>query len=173
MKANKSCPTLCNLKHSPGQNTEAGSLSILQGIFPTQESNPCVRHCRRSLYQLSHKRSPTILEWVTYPFFQGIFLTQGSNPCLLQVSCIAGRYFITKLLRKPDCMFCLFCSVAKSCLALCDPTDYMGSSGKNTRMCYHFLLQGIFLTQGSNPGLLHFRQVLCHLSHQGSQGKVQ
>ena len=32
----------------------------------------------------------------------------------------------------------------------------------------HFLLQGIFLTQGSNSGLLHHRQVLYHLSHQGS-----
>ena len=32
----------------------------------------------------------------------------------------------------------------------------------------HFLLQGIFLTQGSNPGLLHCRQTLYPLSHQGS-----
>ena len=32
----------------------------------------------------------------------------------------------------------------------------------------HFLLQGIFLTQGLNPGLLHCRQTLYHLSHQGS-----
>ena len=32
----------------------------------------------------------------------------------------------------------------------------------------HFLLQGIFLTQGSNPGLLHSRQILYRLSHQGS-----
>ena len=32
----------------------------------------------------------------------------------------------------------------------------------------NFLLQGIFPTQRSNPGLLHCRQVLCHLSHQGS-----
>ena len=32
----------------------------------------------------------------------------------------------------------------------------------------HALLQGIFLTQGSNPGLLHCRQILYHLSHQGS-----
>ena len=31
-----------------------------------------------------------------------------------------------------------------------------------------FLLQGIFLTQGSNPGLLHCRQMLYHLSHHGS-----
>ena len=33
----------------------------------------------------------------------------------------------------------------------------------------HFLLQGIFPTQGSNPGLPHYRQMLYHLSHQGSQ----
>ena len=33
--------------------------------------------------------------------------------------------------------------------------------------CCHFLLQGIFLTQGSNLGLLYCRQILYHLSHQG------
>ena len=38
---------------------------------------------------------------------------------------------------------------------------------KNTRMGGHFLLQGIFLTQGSNPGLLHCRQILYQLSCQG------
>ena len=30
--------------------------------------------------------------------------------------------------------------------------------GKNTAVSYHFLLQGIFLTQGLNPGTVHFRQ---------------
>ena len=99
--------------------------------------------------------------------FQGIFLTPGSNPCL-QVSCIAGRYFITKPLRKPDCMFCLFCSVAKSSLTLCDRTDYMGSSGKNTRVGCHFLLQRIFLDQGSNPCLFTTEPYSLPLSPQGS-----
>ena len=41
---------------SPGQNTGVGSLSLLQGIFPTQGSNPGLSHCRQILYQLSHKR---------------------------------------------------------------------------------------------------------------------
>ena len=41
------------------------------------------------------------------------------------------------------------------------------SPGKNTGMGCHSLLQGIFLTPGSNLGLSHFRQVLYHLSHQG------
>ena len=40
--------------------------------------------------------------------------------------------------------------------------------GKNTGVGWHFLLQEIFLTQGLNPGLLHCRQMLYHLSHQGN-----
>ena len=40
--------------------------------------------------------------------------------------------------------------------------------GKNTGVCCHFLLQGIFPTQGSNPGLLHCKQILYRLSHLGS-----
>ena len=40
--------------------------------------------------------------------------------------------------------------------------------GKNTGVVCHFLLQGIFLTQESNPGLPHCRQMLYHLSHLGS-----
>ena len=42
------------------------------------------------------------------------------------------------------------------------------SPGKNTEAGSHFLLQGIFLIQGLNPGLLHCRQILYHLSHQGN-----
>ena len=40
--------------------------------------------------------------------------------------------------------------------------------GKSTGVGCHFLLQEIFQTQGLNPGLLHYRQTLYHLSHQGS-----
>ena len=42
-------------RNSPGQNTGVGSLSLLQGIFPTQGSNPGLPHCRRILYQLSYQ----------------------------------------------------------------------------------------------------------------------
>ena len=45
---------------SPGQNMGVGSLSLLQGIFPTQGSNPGLPHCRRVLYQLDHKGSPML-----------------------------------------------------------------------------------------------------------------
>ena len=54
--------------NSPGQNTRVGSLSLLQGIFPSQGLNPGLPHCRHTLYQLSPKGSPRILEWVAYPF---------------------------------------------------------------------------------------------------------
>ena len=53
---------------SPGQNTGVGSHSLLQGIFPTQGQNPSLPHCRRILYQLSHKGIPRILACVAYPF---------------------------------------------------------------------------------------------------------
>ena len=42
------------------------------------------------------------------------------------------------------------------------------SPGQNTGVGCHALLQGIFLTQGLNPGLLHCRWIFYHLSHQGS-----
>ena len=44
--------------NSPGQNTGVGSLSLLQGIFPTQGSNLGLPHCRQVLYQISHMGSP-------------------------------------------------------------------------------------------------------------------
>ena len=76
--------------NSPGQNTGVGSLSLLQGIFPTQESNPasCIVH-GFFFYQLSHKGSPRILEWVAYSFFSGSCKPRNGTG----VSCIAGRFF--------------------------------------------------------------------------------
>ena len=51
---------LHSLWNSLGQNTGVGSCSLLQGIFPTQRSNPSLLHCRQILYQLSHKGSPLV-----------------------------------------------------------------------------------------------------------------
>ena len=73
------CPTLCDPMDcsppgssvqgdSPGKNTGVGCHALLQGIFPTQGSNPSTLHCRQILYHLSHQGSPRILEWVAYPF---------------------------------------------------------------------------------------------------------
>ena len=62
-------------------------------------------------------------------------------------------------------------TVEYSCLTLCDPIDCSlypwNTPGKNTGMSCHSLLQGIYLTQRSNPGLMHCRQILYHPSHWG------
>ena len=69
---------------SPGQNTGVGSLSLLQGIFPTQGSNPGLPHCGWILYQLSHKASKentlqkaTSLVQGFYPTLSGILQQTG------------------------------------------------------------------------------------------------
>ena len=64
--------------------------------------------------------------------------------------------------------------VSQLCPTLWDPMDcsppgpsiHEYFAGKNTRVGCHSLLQGIFPTQGSNPSLLHCRQILYRLSHQ-------
>ena len=67
------------------KNTGVGSLSLLQGIFPPQGSNPGLLHCRWILYQLNHKEcipntllmvsfdpynGPRIFEWLLDPFYR-------------------------------------------------------------------------------------------------------
>ena len=68
-----------------------------------------------------------------------------------------------------------FSSVTQSWLTLCDPCGLWPARllcpwdfpGQNTGVGCHFLLQRIFLAQGSNPGLPHSRQTIYHLSYQG------
>ena len=86
------------------------------------------------------------------------------------------------------CHFLLQCmkvksesEVAQSCPTLCDPVDCSlpgfsvrgDSPGKNTGVGCHALHQGIFPIQGLNLSLLHCRQILYHLSHQGSLGSLE
>ena len=54
------------------KNTRVGSLSLLQGIFPTQESNQGLLHCRWIIYQLSYQGSPNcfcLLSFLNMPTF--------------------------------------------------------------------------------------------------------
>ena len=83
----------------PGKpkDTGVGSLSLIQGIFPTQESNWTLLHCRQILGHLSHQGSPRILECIAYPFSRGP--SQLSNRT--GVSCIAGRFISSWATRKP------------------------------------------------------------------------
>ena len=74
---------------SPGKNTGVGCHALLQGIFPTQGSNPGLLHWRRILYWLSQQGSPRILDWVAYPFCRGSSWPRNWTG----VSWIAGRFF--------------------------------------------------------------------------------
>ena len=67
-----------------------GNLSLLHGIFANRGSNPGLPHCRQILYQLNHKGSPRILEWVTYPFSIGSSPTQ---PCPKSISILRDPSF--------------------------------------------------------------------------------
>ena len=96
----------------PGHNTGMSSLSLLQGIIPTQGSNSGIPHCGQILYKLSHKGSPRILEWVAYPFSSRScprilewvaypFSSRSSQPRnWTGVSCIAGGFFTNWALRE-------------------------------------------------------------------------
>ena len=70
----------------------------------------------------------------------------------------------------PSPMLAVLCLVALSCLNSSPPgsSGYEDSPSKNTALVCHALLQGIFLTQGWNPSLLHCRRILYHLNYQRS-----
>ena len=82
--------------NSPGQNTAVGSFSLLRGIFPTQGANLGLPHYRKIFYQLSHKGSPRILEWVVYPFSSGSSRPRNQTG----ISYIAGRFFTNWAIRE-------------------------------------------------------------------------
>ena len=100
VKVTQLCLTLCDLMdytvHGILQaRPEYWSLSLLQGIFPTQGLNPGLPHCGQILYQLSHKGSPRILEWAAYPLSSGSSQLRNRTG----VSCIAGRFFTNWAMR--------------------------------------------------------------------------
>ena len=105
------CPTLCNhmdyslpdsfvYGDSPDKNTGVGCHALLQGIFPTQESNPGLPHfCRDSLQTICNMQTdslpydppgkPKNIEVGSLSLFKGNFPTQETNQVLLH----CGRFF--------------------------------------------------------------------------------
>ena len=113
VKVIQSCWTLCNPMDSPwnfpGQNTGVGSISLLQGSSQPRDQTEVLLYCRWILYQLSHKGSPRILEWVSLSFLQGIFPSQESN----QIACIAGGFFTNWATgKRPEIMMKLITSIS-------------------------------------------------------------
>ena len=99
----------------------------------------------------------------------------GYNPWGHKESDTAER-LSTNLPRHTHTHACCCCLAAQLFPTLCDPMDcspsgssvHGDSPGENTEVGFHALLQGIVPTQGWNTGLLHCRQILYHLSHQGN-----
>ena len=82
--------------NSPGQNTGVCSLSLLQGSSQPRNWTQVSPYYRWILYQLSHKRSPRVLEWVAYLFSNG-----SSRPRnWTRVSCVAGGFFTSWVTRE-------------------------------------------------------------------------
>ena len=96
-----------------GQNTGVDSLSLLQGILPSQGSNLGLPLCRRILYQLSHKGSPRILKCVAYLFSSGS--SQPRN--WTRVSCTASRFFTNWAMREAQSQKDKHCTVPLICSA--------------------------------------------------------
>ena len=98
----------------------------------------------------------------------------GIKPASLTSPTLAGGFFTTSATWEAHQIF--LCCVTQSCPTLCDTMDgslpdssvHGDSPGKNTGVGCHDLLQVIFPTQRLNPGLLHCRWILYHLSYQGS-----
>ena len=83
--------------NSAGQNIGVSSCSLLQGIFPTQGSNPGLPHCRQILYCLSQQGSPRMQEWAAYRFSSRSSWSRNWT----RVSCIAGGFLSAELPGKP------------------------------------------------------------------------
>ena len=126
--------------YSPWNAPGAGSLPLLQWIFPTQGSNPGLPHCRQILYQLSHQENPiNCVESHFPPRFQSGFEHENES-----------------------------CSAVSNSLWPHGLYSPWSSPGQDTGVGSHSLLQGIVPTQGSNPDFLPCRWILYQLSHQGS-----
>ena len=112
-----------------------------------------------SVYGISQTR---VLEWLAIP---GDIPNPGTEPAL-------SAWWI--LCHCTTCVYvCVRCTVVCNSLRPCGlspPGSFVlgDSSGKNTGVGCLALLQGIFPTHGSNPGLLHHRKILYYVSHQGS-----
>ena len=124
---------------------------------PRDGMNPGLRHCRRILYQLSHKGSPRILEWVGYPFISRSYQPRNQTG----VSCTVGGFFTNCAIRE-----LIPINESESHSVVSDSLQLHGlyspwnSPGQNTGVGSLSLFQGIFPIQGSNPGLPHCRQIL-------------
>ena len=159
MLVTQSCPTLCwpqGLEptrlllpwDSPVKNTRVGSHSLFQGIFLTLGLNFGLLHGRQILYHLSHQGSSVSQNVTTLGdsiFPEEIKLKWG----------FWGGVGGANLIQYDWCSYSESRSVVSDSLWPHGLSSPWNSPGKNVGVRSHSLFQGIFLTLGSNPGLLH------------------
>ena len=87
--------------NSPGKNTGVGCHSLLQGVFPTQESNLSLQHCRQTLYCLNHQGSPDNLRAVYF-----ILLSLITCYVSIVVQCFLKVYFLDCQALKDNASIC-------------------------------------------------------------------
>ena len=99
--------------NSPGQNTGIDSLSILQGIFPTQGLNPSLPHCRGILCQLSHKGSQCVI-YVLNTFLE---LNEELQEKYMSVLTEASRQ-IKRLSKTPPHKYHIYAQITKAIVTM-------------------------------------------------------
>ena len=141
----------------------------LSTFFSNEElhASGTIQRCEM-LGKLSHTPPYVITAQYFGPWAIFLNTTQKENPDSLKRYISQGQHE-----PKKTCLFCYL--VAKACPTLYDPMDYSlpgfsvhGIIQASTQVGCHFLPQGIFLTQGSNPHLLHWQADSSLLSRQGS-----
>ena len=125
-------------------------------VLRTGSAHSCLR-----AFVLTVASACKILPPDTHPYPTGVSIEMPSGGSSDLLSCSPLLFNPSKVL------------VAQSCSTLCDPVDHQAPlsvefCSKSTGVRCHFLLQGIFPTQGSKPGLLYYRQIRYRLSHQGA-----
>ena len=141
------------MKKKRKEERKTGRLVRLHMLFTAQgaptewskrmlEARPCLAHSQYSSTPVSvrHRHSSCVLIPLA---------------CLAPIGCLVPAQALLTLTKVPRCA-----KSPQSCPTLCDPMDcslwllcLWNSPGKNARVGYPFLLQGVFLTQGLNPHL--------------------
>ena len=142
---------------SPGKNTGVGCHFLLQCMKVKSEREvtqlcPTLSDsmdCRLPGFSIHGVFQARVLEWGAIAFSEMLSRETYSKHVCVSCSVVSGSLQPHGL--RPTRLLCPW-----------------NSPGKNTGVGCHFLLQGTFPTQRSNPGLLHYRWILYCLSHQGS-----
>ena len=146
---------------SPGKKTGVGRHPLLQGISPTQGSNLGLLLWKQIIYHLSHHRKQS--HWTRAPLFWPLL---SHLTFIISLKALSPKIVIFGIpnvgTQFSPCM-CAWMLSCFSCVLFCDPVDCSppGSSvhgilqARILEWVCHALLQGIFLTQGLNPALLH------------------